>query len=147
MREETKENIVNDFYKKCRQAGLSVTPQRLAIYNSLIENDDHPSPDMIYKRIKTDFPTISFATVYKTLETLERKNIISKVTNLHNTLRYDPLTIQHHHIICKRCYKIIDLMSKELNSLPIPAQVTHDNVLIDYSVHFNVICAECKEKE
>ena len=147
MKQEQKENILNDFYKKCRQVRLSVTPQRLAIYNCLIGSNDHPSPEMIFKRIKSDFPTISFATVYKTLETFESKNIISKVTNLHNTLRYDPLTKRHHHIICKRCHKVIDLSSVELNSLPIPSQVTDGNVLIDFSVHFDVICAECKEKE
>lgn len=147
MDEITRNSLLEKFYDRCRQARLNVTPQRLAVYKALIRKDNHPNPDTIYKYVKSDFPMISFATVYKTLETFEQKGIISKVTTLHNTLRYDPLTNRHHHIICTKCKKIIDLESYELDSLSIPSQVTDDNILINYSVHFNVICAECKKKE
>jgi Fur family peroxide stress response transcriptional regulator len=144
MREQ--EKYINNFYKRCRQCGLSITPQRLAIYKALLSSDNHPSPETVYKLVKSDFPMISFATVYKTLETFEQKNIISKVTTLHNTLRYDPIIHQHHHIICTKCQKVIDLQNEQLDSISIPSQVTKDNVLIDFSVHFNVICSECKNK-
>jgi len=147
MKKDTGKVSLNNFYEKCKQAGLNVTPQRLAIYRALMGDVNHPSPDTIFKRVKVDFPMISFATVYKTLETFEQKGIISKVTTLHNTLRYDPLTKRHHHIICTKCKKIIDIESDELDSLPIPPQVTKGNVFVDFSVHFNVICAECQNKQ
>jgi Fur family transcriptional regulator, peroxide stress response regulator len=144
MIENIKDKYLNNFYDKCRQSGLSVTPQRLAVYEALINDEKHPNPNTIYKRVISDFPMISFATVYKTLETFEQKKIISKVTTLHNTLRYDPITEQHHHIICTKCKKIFDLQSDKLNSISIPNQVTKNNVLINFSVHFNVICGECR---
>lgn len=147
MEKATKENLLNNFYEKCRHAGLNVTPQRLAIYKSLIGDKSHPSPEKIYKRVKSEFPMISFATVYKTLETFEQKGIIAKVTTLHNTLRYDPFPTRHHHIVCVKCKKIIDIDSDELNSLPIPPQVKEGNVFLDYSIHFNVICADCRGKK
>jgi len=146
MDPNTKTDLMDQFFEKCRQAKLSVTPQRLAVYKALVSDENHPSPDMIYQSVLPDFPTISFATVYKILETFEQNGIISKVTSLHNTLRYDPLKERHHHIICVKCKRIIDLKSKELDELPIPTEVKKGNQLIDFSVHFNVICSECRNK-
>ena len=147
MDQNTRTELMEQFFDKCRQADLSVTPQRLAVYKALVSDNNHPSPDRIYKSVLPDFPTISIATVYKILETFEQKGIVSKVTSLHNTLRYDPLKEHHHHIICVSCKKIVDINSKELNALPIPAEVKKGNKLIDYSIHFNVICSECLNSE
>ena len=146
MDPNTKTDLMYQFFEKCHLAKLSVTPQRLAVYKALVSDENHPSPDMIYQSVLPDFPTISFATVYKILETFEQNGIISKVTSLHNTLRYDPLKERHHHIICVKCKRIIDLKSKELDELPIPTEVKKGNQLIDFSVHFNVICSECRNK-
>ena len=147
MAQNKQTELMDRFFEKCRQAKLSVTPQRLAVYKALISDNNHPSPDKIYKSVLPDFPTISFATVYKILETFEQKGIISKVTSLHNTLRYDPLIEHHHHIICVNCKKIIDLRSRELDELPIPDEVKKGNRVLDYSVHFNVICSDCQRKK
>ena len=146
MNEETREKLLNAFYDKCRESRLSITPQRLAIYRALIGRKDHPSPEMIFNDVQSQFPMISFATVYKTLETFEQSGIVSKVTHLHNTLRYDPTTDQHHHIVCKKCKRIIDIDPREMESLKIPSQVTKNFTLINYTVHFNVICDESKMK-
>jgi Fur family transcriptional regulator, peroxide stress response regulator len=140
----TKTNLLDLFFEKCRQADLNVTPQRLAVYKALVNDNTHPNPEMIYKKLLPDFPTISFATVYKILETFEQKGIIAKVTSLHSTLRYDPIKELHHHIICVKCKKIIDLQSKDLDDLPVPEEVKQGNQLINFSVHFNVICSDCR---
>ncbi|RLD14698.1 transcriptional repressor, partial [candidate division KSB1 bacterium] len=73
---------INAFIQKCRENHLSVTPQRLAIYREIMDDRSHPNPEIIYKRVKKEFPTISFATVYKTLETFEKHGIISVVTTI-----------------------------------------------------------------
>jgi Fur family peroxide stress response transcriptional regulator len=146
MEEKEYQEKITQFMQKCRAVGLSVTPQRLAVYQALIESSAHPSPDDIYRKINPTHPTISLATVYKTLETFEKHRIISTVTSLYNTIRYDPLTLRHHHIICVRCKKVIDLEDAELDALKIPAEVTRKNALINFSVHFNVICSDCMNK-
>lgn len=146
MEAEKRQNFLDDLFKKCRQFRLSVTHQRLAIYKALLADDTHPNPEKIYKAIKADFPTISLATVYKTLETFEKNGIISVVTPIHNTVRYDAMTEHHHHIVCIRCKKILDLENKDLDALKIPDAVAKQNRLVDFSVHFNVICSECIAK-
>ncbi len=147
METKNKQEVVEEFLKKCRRLGLNVTPQRLVIYQALVNDSTHPSPEMVYQKIKPIHPTISLATVYKTLETFEKHGLVAVVTNLHNTVRYDPLTKRHHHLVCVRCKKIVDIEDPELDALKIPEVVTKNNVLIDFSVHFKVICEECRKKE
>lgn len=136
---------IEEFIGKCRGVGLNVTPQRLSVFKAMMNDSSHPNPETIYKRIKEENPTISFATVYKTLETFEQKRIIKLVTPLHNTVRYDPMLKQHHHIVCVQCKKILDLDDEDLNQLHIPETVLEaGNHLVDYSVQFNVICKDCR---
>jgi hypothetical protein len=38
----------------------------------------------------------------------------------------------------------MDLQDSELDAIKIPEQVSQNNKLVDFSVHFNVICGDCK---
>ena len=147
MATTNKEQKIKAFISTCRENGLSVTPQRLSIYKALIGDTSHPKPEDVYKRIEKEHPTISLATVYKTLETFERYGIITMVTPLHNTVRYDTMTQPHHHIVCVKCKKVIDLFDDRLIDLPVPEKVTEDNRLISFSIQYNVVCAECRRQK
>lgn len=138
---------VNEFINKCREANLSVTPQRLAIFKLISEDHSHPSPEAVYKKVKEEFPTISFATVYKTLETFEKIGVVSVVTPIHNTVRYDSITEPHHHVVCVKCKKVIDIFDESLDHINIPEEVKNSNKLLGFSVHFNVICSDCLKKQ
>jgi len=50
---------IHSFVGRCRQAGLRVTPQRLAIYKELLGSDEHPSAEMLYEKLKAAWPTLS----------------------------------------------------------------------------------------
>lgn len=134
---------INSFIEKCRTNALSVTPQRLAIYKALINDKSHPKPETVHKNILSEFPTISLATVYKTLETFEEKGIISVVTPLHETVRYEAEIENHHHVVCVKCKKIVDVSDPELNNLKLPDIVSEHN-FINYNIQFNVICSDCR---
>lgn len=135
---------IDEFIQKCKTNALSVTPQRLAIYKALINDKSHPNPETVYNTIKPEFPTISLATVYKTLETFEKHHIISVVTPLHETVRYDAETDHHHHIVCVNCKKVIDINDPELENIKIPEIVKMGNKVLDYQIQFNVLCSECR---
>lgn len=141
---DNQQQLINDFIAICKTKTLSVTPQRLAIYKALLNDKSHPNPESVYNIIKPDFPTISLATVYKTLETLEKHNIISVVTPLHETVRYDAVMDHHHHIVCINCKKVVDIEDPELNKLEIPKKVAEENNVLDFSIQFNVVCSDCK---
>ena len=53
-----------------REQGFKVTPQRLAVYNALSHTTAHPNAEMLYRELQPYYPTMSLATIYKTLSIL-----------------------------------------------------------------------------
>ena len=94
---------IEQFISDCKNKGLSVTYQRLAVFKCLMNCKNHPTAEEIFTNVKIEHPTISLATVYKNLEVLAAKNIISKVTPLHNSVRFDGNSESHHHAVCVKC--------------------------------------------
>lgn len=95
--------------QKLREKGLKVTPQRLSIYNILMETKEHPSAEGIYEIIKKRMPAISFNTVYKTLGCFEESGLIKKLVVEENHYRFDADTSPHAHILCIHCNKLEDV--------------------------------------
>jgi Fe2+ or Zn2+ uptake regulation protein len=98
-----------EFAARCKASGLAVTPQRLAIIETLMQADDHPRAEEIFARVRRRHPHISLATVHRTLETLCRIGEARKVTLLHDSARYDGNLEPHQHVICVRCRRIEDV--------------------------------------
>jgi len=135
---------LDTFINAIRKKGLNVTYQRILIYKHLIANESHPTADEIYQNIKTEYPSISLATVYKTLETLEGHNLITKVNSLHDLARFDGDTSPHHHMICKGCKKIVDVYDSRFNDLPFPA--SNGFKVKSYRIQFEGTCESCIPK-
>ena len=98
--------------QRFRDSGLKITPQRLSIFNLLKDNFDHPSAEDIYHKALEIHPTISFTTVYKTLQTLRDLGEILEINIDPERAHYDPITRDHYHTFCTRCREIEDLMSE-----------------------------------
>lgn len=99
---------------KITSSGLKGTHQRIAIYEALINLENHPTAEMIYNAIKKKYPTISLGTVYKTLETFVEKRLINRVLTTNDIMRYDAITKPHHHLFDKSSGKIIDYDDDQL---------------------------------
>jgi Fur family peroxide stress response transcriptional regulator len=139
------ESRLQELVEQCKAARMKVTPQRLLIFRALLRDESHPSPAKLYRRIKRSHPTISHATVYTTLETFARHGIIARLTPLHETVRFDPITKPHHHIVCVRCKKVSNLHDPEFDALTIPEHVRRRNTVLGYSVYVNVLCPSCRK--
>ena len=90
--------------KDCR-----ITPQRRIILEEVCKMDTHPTAAEIFKKVKKRIPIISFATVYRNLEFLEKHKLIKKLYSKSKEARYDGKEAKHYHLICKGCEKIIDV--------------------------------------
>ena len=130
---------------KYKDIGLKLTPQRLAILDYLDGNFYHPTAEDIYADIREKFPTMSFATVYKTLETLKGKGCLQELTIDKARKHFDPDTTRHHHLICITCKKIVDIKKE----FPIEMSIEdHNNFeVIDTNIEFYGICPVCKKGE
>ena len=59
-----------------RSAGCRITQQRKAILDYLARTDAHPSANQVYEEAKKNYPGLSLATVYNTLEMLVKMGLI-----------------------------------------------------------------------
>ena len=91
----------NDFRVKLQEKGLKVTPQRVTIFEAIIELGNHPTADDIFEFIKISHLNISVGTVYKVLDTFVENNLLYKVKTEKDIMRYNPhLTNHHSFILC-----------------------------------------------
>ena len=98
-------------------AKLKATHQRMTIQAAMDNCKTHPSPEKIYEMIRPGNPTISFATVYNTLDSFAQAGLINKVASISGTLRYDSNMGAHGHIYCYNTDEIIDYYDEELNAV------------------------------
>jgi Fur family peroxide stress response transcriptional regulator len=130
---------------RLRQEGLKVTPQRIAVLRHMDGNTSHPSVEQIHRQVAVDFPTISLATVYNTLDTLERIGEVQAITIDPARKHYDPDTRLHHHLMCTECHKIADVFADYSSVLRVPEELSEQFRVHEASVCFRGICRDCAE--
>ena len=92
-----------------RDKGFKVTPQRLAIYNYLSSTKAHPNAEMIFNELQPVYPTMSLATVYKTMEILREIGLVQILNVGEDSFRYDAFTDNHAHVRCMSCGRVEDV--------------------------------------
>jgi Fe2+ or Zn2+ uptake regulation protein len=138
---------MENLMQQLRERRIAVTPQRLAVMGALRSRRDHPTADHIYQEVRQQLPAISFNTVYKTLEVLCQKGMVIKVNPLHAVARYDGVTGQHAHLICRQCHQIVDL-DWEASEVPtLPALELHGFQIEHPSLTFWGLCPGCQQPE
>lgn len=90
--------------------------QRDAIYAELSSRYDHPTAEQLYFDLKTEYPNLSLATVYRNLKMFEADGRALRFHVL-NGDRYDANTNEHYHLVCTECSSVIDLTTHTDHSL------------------------------
>jgi len=89
--------------------GIRVSMQRLKILEFLASTKQHPSAEIIYRKLKQSLVSLSKATVYNTLGFLCAEGIVKEVPVRTGEARYDFPRRAHHHFFCTTCGRIIDI--------------------------------------
>jgi len=131
------------FWRKSKQKGLKVTPQRTAIFQELLKAKDHPTADDIYKRIVKKIPNISFDTVNRTLLTFSKISITRIVEGYGQAKRYDPDMGIHHHFRCIQCGSITDFYNKDYDNIAVPPEINKRFTVTGKKVVLEGLCGKC----
>lgn len=129
---------------KFKDIGLKLTPQRIAILEFLEGNTDHPSAVDVYRAVSVLHPTMSFATVYNTLDRLRGKGHILELTIDPDKKRFDPCTDPHHHLICMSCKRVQDI--NMTFNLDLTEQVSGDFKITGNHIEFYGACNVCRNQ-
>jgi len=100
-----------------REKGLKVTSQRLAICTFILSRKDHPTAELIYQKLRNEYPTISLGTIYKTLHLLHELGLIQELGFNEGSVRYDPDMELHVNMVCSKCGKISDYKAENVEKL------------------------------
>jgi len=135
---------------RCRGRGVKLTPQRLAIFEYLGRHPGHPTAEEVYRDVLARYPTLSFATVYKTLELLAEMGEVRKVIVDELRRRYDVNTEPHQHAVCRQCRRIVDIREDEIGGGELLRQAlkqvnlsAREFIVEGASVEFAGLCREC----
>ena len=130
--------------KKGFGKGFKRTPQRLAILDYLEGNTLHPSAEDVYQAVTKKYCSLSFATVYNTLNTLAQSGAVRELTLDPERKRYDPNTEPHHHLICVTCKKVVDVF--EGVTVGMPKRLEKEFSVFGNHVEFYGRCSACRNK-
>jgi Fur family peroxide stress response transcriptional regulator len=99
---------LEEIAQRLRSGGHRMTPQRMAILEAILDGA-HPSAEDIFKAVAGRYPTLSLATVYKTLALLKEEGEVLELGFGGHESRYDAVIPDPHpHLICTRCGEIVD---------------------------------------
>jgi len=98
-----------EMLSRVRASGLKLTPQRLAIVREIAADPTHPTAQELFERLRPAMPTMSFATVYNTLDTLAAAGLCASLSLSKGASRFDPNMSPHHHAVCDLCGLVRDV--------------------------------------
>ena len=121
-----------------RSRGQRVTLPRLMVHRFVTSAPRHVTADDIHEEL----PSLSFATIYSTLDLLEDLGLVRRVSTLEGAAVYDSRTEPHDHAVCRVCGRMFDLEATELRTAAVPRgfRVEHAQVQVIG------VCADCRRQ-
>ncbi|MDC0394715.1 transcriptional repressor [Alphaproteobacteria bacterium] len=109
--------LETDLLRKCIDAGIRLTAQRTLIIETLLNSDDHPDADLVYRRAVEQDQSISLPTVYRTLNLLDDAGIVKKINMNDGKARFESVREDHDHLIDADNGHIHEFYNQELKQM------------------------------
>ena len=125
-----------------------LTPQRVELIRLMAASEEHPSASHLYNQIKVQFPTMSLATIYKTLELLKELGEVLEI-GLRDDSHYDGnKPYPHPHLICTKCKKIMDgELDTAVKTIVQEVEKNFGFQIVKHQLDFYGICSDCQNKK
>lgn len=109
--------MVTELEERCAAAGLKMTGPRKTILRVLSDAEDHPSVEEVYNRARAADPSISMATVYRTMNMLDDLGLVVRHEFGENFARYEISEEHHDHLIDMETGDIVEFYNEKLEAL------------------------------
>jgi Fe2+ or Zn2+ uptake regulation protein len=146
------EGRVAEMFARVRASGLKLTPQRMAIVREIALDPTHPTAQELFERLRVSMPTMSFATVYNTLDALSSAGLCVSLSLSPGPARFDANMRPHNHAVCDRCGLVRDVPCTD-DVQPLARDFdTPNGVVPGFSLRtveriYRGICASCAEEK
>jgi Fe2+ or Zn2+ uptake regulation protein len=129
-----------------RGRGERITPARRAVIDELASAEGHLTADDLVDRVHATVPSAHRATIYRTMDTLERLGVVEHTHLGHGRAIYHLAEDAHPHLVCERCGAVVQLASNALAGIEEEVRQRHGFVLLAH--HFALVgrCQACAEQ-
>ncbi len=127
-----------------KSAGYRNTTQRAIILAEVESYDGHLTAGEIFERVRRQYPTIAYGTVYRTLHLLAEHGLIQELTFADQASRFDKRVERHDHVHCTDCGIIVDV------DVPVALMARHvaeeqsEFTITSHHTVFNGLCRTCQ---
>jgi Fur family ferric uptake transcriptional regulator len=107
-------------YEFIQSSGLRRTAQRDAIIEAAFSHTDHYTAEELLVRARSIEPSVSRATVYRTLPLLVESGLLKELDLGKEQMLYDPNYIdhpRHSHLLCVNCNRIVEFEDRNIDLL------------------------------
>jgi len=125
-----------------RSQGGKVTSQRILIWQSLINNREHPTAEELYVQLKPALPGLSMTTLYSALNELVEWGEVKRFDSGDRHIHFDPDVTPHAELICLHCHTVIDAPEIEVAS-HVPTEIAGFEILNRAEQYYG-FCPTCR---
>jgi Fur family transcriptional regulator, ferric uptake regulator len=125
---------------------LKHSKPRESILDTFLAIEKHVTVQELWNAVRKKYPTIGFATVYRTLRLLVESGLCRELHFEDGTTRFEHLYghTHHDHIICTRCGKLVEVVDLEIEHLQEELMKRHGFFPQGHRMDLYGICRKCK---
>lgn len=128
-----------------QDSGLKSTEARIALLN-LFDREKNPLDVFsIVESLRSSGVEMDQATVYRVLDVLTQKGLISKLEFGEGKYRYEMQKEDHHHLICSSCGKIEDIEDRKMEEFEAEIKKKKGFLVKSHSLEFFGVCKRCQK--
>jgi Fur family transcriptional regulator, peroxide stress response regulator len=117
--------------------------RREKILETLRTTKMHPTAEWVYEQVKMDIPDLSLGTVYRNLKILAEEDRVRVIHSDEGKDHFDGFVEPHHHLICRKCGKVLDYHADE--NLDLLEQIQEETGFVADSEGIKItgLCENC----
>ena len=132
--------------QRLREAGFRVTPQRQLILDAVCALGRHVAPEEVYEHVRRITPSLSRATVYRTLHFLTERRVLAMALMVDGRVAYELAGPEpHHHLVCRTCKRLLELPHSILRALHQALETQYDFEADESHISFFGRCTDCRD--
>ena len=140
---------VERFRRYLRDRRLPVTRQRMAVAEVLFSSGDHPSVELLRRRLVERGARVGTATLYRTIEALVESGLAQEHDFGEGFKRYEASrgSAQHAYLVCRRCGTVVEVTNERLERM---LRMTADEQHFHYErsrAEIHGICESCRIRD
>jgi len=121
-----------------------MTKQRTVILHTLERLRNHPTADELFDVVRRELPNVSLGTIYRNLDVLAKSGHVRRLDSGMGQARFDAEPKPHHHVRCRECGRLDDVMITPGTRIKKPSRSEHGFEILDYRIEFEGCCPDCR---